>query len=118
MHRGIEPAHFGLQLDRARDQFLQLYRQQASDLASPGSQAGEPDLAFFLAGLSERHFAFLDRAMQQQPGRKLHQPRRQPHAFGGVDQAGAAFEFFGFLAARAVEIARGFLDQRHAVAKQ
>ena len=41
-------------------------------------------LALFLARLRERHLAFFDRAMQQQPGGELHQPRGETHAFGGV----------------------------------
>ena len=48
------------------------------------------DLGLFLVGLGERHLAFLDRAMQQQPGGELHQPRGQPHAFGGVSERGGA----------------------------
>ena len=78
----------------------------------------ELDLALFLVGLGERHLAFLDRAVQQQPGRELHQPRGQPHAFGGISQRRGALEFLRFLPAGTVEIGRGFFDQRHAVAKQ
>jgi hypothetical protein len=56
--------------------------------------------------------------MQQQPGSKLHQPRGQPHAFGGVGERGGALEFLGFLPAGTVEIGRGLLHQRHAVTEQ
>ena len=78
----------------------------------------ELDLGLFLVGLGERHLAFLDRAVQQQPGRELHQPRGQPHAFGRVGERAGALEPLGFLAAGTVEIGRGLLDQRHAVAEQ
>ena len=93
-------------------------RQQGDRFRVAGFAGGEPHLALFLVRLRERHFAFLDRAVQQQPGGELHQPRGQPHALGRIDQSSVALELLGFLAARAVEIARGLLDQRHAVAKQ
>ena len=118
MHGGVEPAHFGLQLGRAGDQFLQFLRQQRQRFGIARLAGGKPNLALFLVGLGERHFALFDRAMQQKPGRKLHQPRGQPHAFCRVNQAGAALELLRFRAAGAVEIARGFFHQRHAVAKQ
>ena len=85
---------------------------------SPGSPAASLTLDLFLVGLGERHLALLDRAVQQQPRGKLHQPRGQPHAFGGIGERRAALELLGFLPAGAIEIGRGFLDQRHAVAKQ
>ena len=68
--------------------------------------------------LRQRDLALLDCAVKQQPRGQMHQPIGQAQAFGGVNQAGAAFEFFGFQPAGAVEIARGLIDQRHAVAKQ
>ena len=72
--------------------------------SSPCFAGRELDLGLFLVGLGERHLAFLDRAMQQQPGRELHQPRGQPHAFGGIGERGDAIELLGFLPARTVEI--------------
>ena len=72
----------------------------------------------FLAGLGERHLALLHRAVEQKPGRELHQPRREPHAFGGIRERGIAAELLRFLPARAVEIGGGLLHERHAVAEQ
>ena len=57
--------------------------------SSPCSPAAQLDLGLFLVGLGERHLAFLDRPVQQQPGRELHQPRGQPHAFGRIGEGGA-----------------------------
>src|SRR5215472_7460215 len=48
----------------------------------------------------------------------MYQAIGQAQALGGINQSGATFEFLGFQPARPVEIARGLVDQRHAVAKQ
>ena len=56
--------------------------------------------------------------MQQKPRGELHQPRGEPHAFGGIGERAVALELLGFLPARTVEIGRGLLDQSHAVAEQ
>ena len=118
MDRRIEPADRDLQRPGALDQRAQALGQELDALIVALFAGGELDLGLFLAGLGERHLAFLDGAMQQQPGGELHQPRGQPHAFGRIGERGAAIELLGFLPAGAVEIGRGLLDQRHAVAEQ
>jgi hypothetical protein len=52
--------------------------------------------------------------LQQQPGGQLHQAGGQPHAFGGIGDGAVAVEGAGILAAGAIEIVGGFLDQAHA----
>jgi hypothetical protein len=56
--------------------------------------------------------------VQEKPRRQLHQPRGQPHAFGGVSEADGAVERLGLDPASTVEIGRGLLDQIHAVPEQ
>jgi len=66
-------------------------------------------LRFFLGDL-----ALAKRATDQQPRCEIEKARRQPHALGCIEDADAAGEDLRFLAARAIEIARGALDERHA----
>ena len=87
MDRGVEPAHLSLQAHRARNQILQLLRELFDHVLSTGIGGRELDLGLFPIGLAQRHLAFLDRAMQQQPGRKLHQAGGEAHAFGCVGEA-------------------------------
>ena len=56
--------------------------------------------------------------MQQQPGRELHQAGGKAHAFGGVSEADGTFQRLGLVAAVAIEIGGGFLDQIHAFPEQ
>ena len=63
-------------------------------------------------------FALVDSPLQQKPGRRLHQPCRQPHAFRRIGERGKARQFLRLFTAVAIEIIGGFLDQRHAIAKQ
>src|SRR4029079_1311257 len=48
----------------------------------------------------------------------LHQPGGQAHALGRVGERRGPIELLGLLPPRAVEITRGFLDQRHAFLEQ
>ena len=113
----VEPADGAVQMPRAVDQVPQPLGQHLVVVVVVVG-GGELHLGLFLVGLGERHLAFLDRAMQQQPRRELHQPRGEPHALGRVGERGIAIELLGFLPAGAVEIGRGLLHQRHAVAEQ
>ncbi len=102
--------------DRA-DQARQPLRQDDAGILRPLVRR-QLDLHALLVGLGERHFAFIDGTVKQQPGRELHQPRRQPHAFGGVAERRGPIELLGFLPARTVEIGGGLFDELHAVAEQ
>jgi len=57
-------------------------------------------LAFSLLACASDISPSFDRAMEQEPGRELHQPRGEPHAFGGISERGVALELLGFMAAR------------------
>ena len=116
--RGIEPANRALQRLGALDQRPQALRQKLYVLLIGVLQTRELDLGLLLIGLGQRHLALLDRAMEQKPGRQLHQPRGEPHAFGGIRERAIARELFGFLTSRPVEIGRSLLHQCHAVAEQ
>src|ERR1043166_209000 len=65
MHGGVEPAHRGLERLRARDEIAQTFGQKLDVVLVAELGRRELDLGFFLAGLGERHLAFLDRAVQQ-----------------------------------------------------
>ena len=69
---------------------------------------------FSLRGIIGREFAGADRALQEQPGGKLHEAGGEAHAFGGVGDGAVAVEQAGILAARAIEVVGGLLDQAHA----
>ncbi len=62
-----------------------------------------------------RNFPVAHRPLHQEPGRHLHQPRGQAHAFSGIGQRRRAREPLGGGAAGAVEVSGAFLDQRHAL---
>ena len=118
MDGDVETAHLGLQNHRAGNQVLQLLRQLFDHVGRAGIGGGQFYLGLFAIGLGQRHLAFLDRAVQKQPGRQLHQAGGQPHAFGCIGQADGAIERLGLGPALAVEIGRGLLDQIHAFAEQ
>src|SRR5262245_54400648 len=80
MHGGIEPAYCPLQRLGALDQRAQALRQESDVLLVAVLGACELHLGLLPVGLGERHFALLDRAVEQKPGRELHQPRGEPHA--------------------------------------
>ena len=75
------------------------------------------DLALLLDRLLGRELALAHRAADQEPRGKLHQPRGEPHALGGVGQRMRRPQLARLFPAVAVEIGRGRLDQRHAFAK-
>ena len=77
-----------LQPDGMRHQLAQPLRQLRDDSASAGAEhrLGDLDLVVLGAGLLGGHLALGHGALHQQPGGDLHQPRRQPHALGGVGQ--------------------------------
>src|SRR5262249_15403630 len=118
VHRGIEPTHRPVQRFGALDQRPQAFGQELDVLLVVVLGGCELYLGLFLIGLSERHLAFLDRAMEQEPRRELHQARGEPHAFGGVSERGVAGKSLRFLPAWTVEISRGLLHERHPVAEQ
>jgi len=102
----------------ARDEIAKCCRQQFSTVRIVIVGRRQLDLAFFLAGLRKRHLAFLHRAVEQQPGRKLHQTGGETHTFRRISQCSRAFELLRLLAARSIEISRRFFDKRHTFAKQ
>ena len=57
-------------------------------------------------------------ALEQEPGGHLHEAGGEAHRFGRVEHRGHARQDLGGLTADAVEIARGFLDQTHALGVQ
>ena len=79
---------------------------------------GEPNAVLFRLRLGRGQFAFVDGALQQQPGGDLHQAGRQAHAFGRIGERRRARQAARFLAARSVEIGGGVFDQAHAFAEQ
>src|SRR5438876_370578 len=118
VHGGIDPAHRFLQPLGPLDQQAQAFRQKLDVLLVVVLGACELHLGFLLVGLGERHLALLDRAMEQKPGRELHEPRREAHALGRISEGGAAGKLFRFLSAWAVEIRCRLLDECHAVTEQ
>ena len=73
-----------------------------------------------VAGVARRlsaHVLFPHGALHQQPGRNLHQPRRQLHALARIGQGGRARQQARILASVAVQIGGGLLDQLHAFAE-
>src|SRR6516165_913744 len=67
MHGGIEPAHRPLQRLGALDQGAQALRQEPDVLLVAVLAACELHLGLLPVGLGERHFALLDRAVEQKP---------------------------------------------------
>src|SRR5262249_46143455 len=118
MDRGVEPPHLALQPPPAADPAPPPLPQALDRVVVGRLAAGQLDLDLFLVGLVERHLAFVDGAMQQQPRGELHQPGGEPHALGRVGECDGALEPLGFLPTGTVEIGRGLLDQRHAIAEQ
>ncbi|MGY3461968.1 hypothetical protein ACVWW5_007418 [Bradyrhizobium sp. LM3.4] len=100
------------------DQVLELRGQLLDGIGGAGIGGRELDLRLLAAGLAERHLAFLDRAVQQQPRGELHQAGGEAHALGRVGEADGAIERLGLGAAGAVEIGGGLLDQIHTLAEQ
>jgi hypothetical protein len=74
----------------------------------------EPDLGFFGGDLVAAHLARVRGALQEKPRGDLHQPRRQPHRFGGVKRRRQARQLLRLGAALAVEIFGRMFDQAHA----
>src|SRR6266536_2891441 len=118
VHGGVEAANRDLQRLRALDQAAQTLGQKLDVPLAASLARRELHLCLLLAGLSERHLALLDGAVQEEPRRELHEPRREPHALGGIGKRRRALELLRFLPTGAIEIARGLLHERHAVAKK
>ena len=112
---GVEFLDAEVEAERAFDEgqeFLgQLFSAGQGIAAADVAQA---DAVLFLAGFVMGHFARGDGPLQQQPGGELHQPGGEAHALGGVGDGAVTVESAGVLAAGAVEIIGGFLDQAHA----
>ena len=68
-----------------------------------------------LVGFGLADLAFLQRAANEEPGREVQKPRREPHALGGVEDVGGGREALCLGAARALEVGGRALDQRHAL---
>jgi hypothetical protein len=118
VHGGIEPADRSLQRLRANNKPAQAVRDELDVLLVIVFPRRQLDLGFFPICLRQRHLALLDGAVQEKPGRELHQAGRKAHAFGGIGQRATALELFGFLASGSIEIRRRLLHQRHAVAEE
>ena len=100
------------QSDEGRWQFFP-FRTDIAD-----RQRIKADLAFLGQELVTRHFALVCRALQQQPGRKLHQPRGQPHRLGAVDHHRRLGHGLGFRATFAIKIVGAFFDKLHAASEK
>ena len=108
MDRGIEAPDLLGKLHGTADQHHQRFRKRLQRVLVGREGRRQFHLGLFLIDLRERHLALLHRAMQQQPGCKLHQTRGQPHALGGIGKRGCARQCLRLLASRTVEIGRGF----------
>src|SRR3984893_17690102 len=92
-------------------------RRQADENILVGHDAllGHRNPAFFGGGLGAAQFAFVDRALEEQPGGNLHEPCRQTHAFDRIGNRRRARQQLRLLAAIAVEVGGRPAHQIHSL---
>src|SRR5262249_53484269 len=117
MNGGVEAPGVRLQLFRFGNQAIESFRQSCAGIRE--ALLGRKLYAYWLlVGLSERHLALVDSAMQEKPGRELHEARGQPHAFRRISERCGTVEQLRFLAAGTVEICSRLFHKLHAIAKE
>ena len=100
-HRAVEVRDARLQPQRLQAELAQRRRQLFEQIGVAGDVLlGEADPVLLGQGLRGGHLALVDRALEQQPGGDLHQPRRQPHALGRIGEGDGARQALRFLRAR------------------
>src|ERR1700732_3005446 len=101
----IEMDNARLQAKRYRDEVAQTPRQADENiLVGHDALLRQTNPAFFGGGLGAAQFAFVDGALEEQPGGNLHEPCRQTHAFDRIGDRRRARQELRLLAAIAVEI--------------
>jgi len=96
------------------------HRRQLAEEARPGRDllGADPHLVLFGLRLVRTHLALVHGALHEQPGRHLHQPRRQPHAFSRIGDGDRPGQVLGLVTSRTVEIGRDLFHEIHSVAEQ
>ena len=108
-----------LQAQRLQRQLAQTERQALEEFGGRGELLfAKLDAMPVARRLMTRQLSLIHCALQQQPGRDLHQPRGQPHAFSRIGESFGPRQRLRVETSVAVEIGGRLLDEAHSLAKQ
>src|SRR5208337_2692787 len=108
----LNPQRAPTQIAHHRRQLLENVRRAAEVLPR------ELDPVALTQRLGGRQFAFVDSALQQQPGGDLHEAGGEPHALGRIGERGHSRKSARLRPPGSIEVGGGLLDQRHSFPKQ